>query len=153
MNCSKCGAQFEGKFCPECGAAAAAEAGSQSEQPPSQAQPPQQAAAGSGLEENVASTLCYVFIGAIIFLVLEPYNKNKNIRFHAFQAIFTFLGLIAISFGLMIMSAILPWWMTAPVWMVYQLGTFVLWIFLLVKTYQNQKIVLPVVGPLAEKQA
>jgi len=27
-------------------------------------------------------------IPAIIFLVMEPYNKNKFVRFHAFQSLF-----------------------------------------------------------------
>jgi uncharacterized membrane protein len=29
----------------------------------------------------------------------------------------------------------------------------VLWIFMLYKAYNNEKVVLPVIGPLAEKQA
>ncbi len=47
-------------------------------------------ATSSGLQENVAAALCYAlgFITGILFLVLEPYNKNRNIRFHAFQSIF-----------------------------------------------------------------
>jgi uncharacterized membrane protein len=33
------------------------------------------------------------------------------------------------------------------------LGFFILWIFLIVKAYQGQKLVLPIIGQLAEKQA
>jgi uncharacterized membrane protein len=33
------------------------------------------------------------------------------------------------------------------------LGLFVLWIFLVVKAYQRDRLVLPIIGPLAEKQA
>jgi len=33
------------------------------------------------------------------------------------------------------------------------LAGFILWIFLLISAYQGKKIVLPLVGPLAEQQA
>jgi uncharacterized membrane protein len=33
------------------------------------------------------------------------------------------------------------------------LGFFVLWLVLIIKAYQDQKLVLPIIGPLAEKQA
>ena len=33
------------------------------------------------------------------------------------------------------------------------LGFFILWLILIIKAYQDQKLVLPVIGPLAEKQA
>ena len=42
-----------------------------------------------GLTDNVAGALAYVtIIPAIVFLVLEPYKKNRFIRFHSFQCIF-----------------------------------------------------------------
>ncbi len=45
--------------------------------------------------------LAYVtIIPAIIFLVLEPYNKNRFIRFHSFQSIFFCVALIALSVAL-----------------------------------------------------
>ena len=33
------------------------------------------------------------------------------------------------------------------------LAFFVLWLIVIIKTYQDQKLVLPIIGPLAEKQA
>jgi len=156
--CSNCGAEVDGKFCPKCGTpvAAAAENAAQGQAQPAAEQPapaaqPQPAAAG-GMEDNVAGTLCYVlgFITGIIFLILEPYNKNKLIRFHAFQSIFFSVGLFVLSIAV---SIILPWTMSLIVSPLISLGGFVLWIFLLIKTYQNQKLVLPVIGPMAEKQA
>jgi uncharacterized membrane protein len=33
------------------------------------------------------------------------------------------------------------------------LGGFILWLYMMFKTYNSEKIVLPVVGPIAEKQA
>ncbi len=67
--------------------------------------------ASSGLQRNVAGMLCYILglITGIIFLVIDPYNKDKFVRFHAFQAIFFHVGMIAIGLVLGILDSILPW--------------------------------------------
>ena len=45
--------------------------------------------ASAGLTDNVAGALAYVtIIPAIVFLILEPYNRKRSIRFHSFQCIF-----------------------------------------------------------------
>jgi len=155
--CSGCGTQFEGKFCPQCGApapeAAAGGEGQQAQQQQASQTPPGAApAAAGGMSENVAATLCYVlgFITGIIFLILEPYNRNKIVRFHAFQSIFLSVGLIALN---IVLNIILPFVATLVISPLISLGAFILWIFLLIKTYQGHKIVLPLIGPIAEKQA
>src|SRR5512135_3296483 len=86
--CSSCGAEVPGNaaFCAKCGkpigaAPAAGGAGPSASAPPA-------AGTGAGLQDNVAGLLCYFLIPAIIFLVMEPYNRNRFIRFHAFQGIF-----------------------------------------------------------------
>src|SRR5690242_13181818 len=89
--CGSCGAPMEGRFCAKCGAmagSAAPASGPSLAGPGAGAQPA--AAPAAGIGENGASALCYVlgFITGIIFLVLDPYNKNRNVRFHAFQSIF-----------------------------------------------------------------
>jgi len=145
--CGNCGSQADGAFCPKCGAAINASGGAG-------AAAPVAATTAEGLTDNVASALCYVLglITGILFLVLAPYSQNRNIRFHAFQAIFlhvaaivvwiVFLIIAAVSGGLLIFVSPLIW-----------LGFFVLWIVMIIKAYQGQKLVLPVIGPLAEKQA
>lgn len=157
MYCSNCGSQFEGKFCPDCGTAAPAGDGSQQagEAPPAsqepQAQQPPPAAAG-GMTDNVAATLCYVlgFVTGIVFLILEPYNRNKEVRFHAFQSIILSVVWIVFSIAL---NIILPWQVSLMLGPLISLAGFILWVFLLIKTYQGSKVVLPVIGPMAEKQA
>jgi uncharacterized membrane protein len=103
------------------------------------------------LPENTAAALCYLLglVTGIIFLVLEPYSKNKLIRFHAFQSIFMHVAVIIVWVAF---RTILPWSMWWLVTLV-DLGFFVLWIFMLLQTYQGKKIVLPVIGDLAAKQA
>lgn len=127
---------------------------------------PQQPAAApsSGLQQNVAAALCYLLgvVTGIIFLVLEPYNKDRLIRFHAFQAIFFWVAVIVLSIGLSIVFVILGFIPVVGaiiglvgilVWMVMCFGIFGLWIYLMYKAYNNQRVVLPIIGPLAEKQA
>jgi uncharacterized membrane protein len=45
------------------------------------------------------------------------------------------------------------WFLISLVNWVVMLGIFILWVLLMVKAYQNQKLVLPIIGQLAEKQA
>jgi uncharacterized membrane protein len=109
----------------------------------------------------MACALCYLLgvLTGVLFLVLEPYNKNRNIRFHAFQAIFVWLAMIAAGIvvavvGQLIMFVpILGWAVYLLLWGAYTLGVFGLWLALMYKAYNNETWVLPVIGPLAQKQA
>lgn len=107
------------------------------------------APAASGLTDNIAGMLAYVtIIPAIVFLLMEPYNRNRFIRFHSFQCIFLFVALVAIHLVLMIIPFI--GWVIS---LLVDLGALVLWIVLLLKAYQGQKFKVPVIGDMAEKQA
>src|SRR6202035_4773217 len=113
--CSNCGAEVQGRFCAKCGTPASAPAATASSGPPPEAQgaytapppppppssplpPPAAAPQAAGLDENIACALCYLIglLTGVLFLVLEPYNKNRLIRFHAFQSIFLNIAWIAI---------------------------------------------------------
>jgi uncharacterized membrane protein len=113
------------------------------------------AAAAGGLTDNVAGMLAYVtFIPAIIFLVIEPYNKSRFIRFHSFQSIFLAVAMIAISIALSVFSFIpVLGLMLLPLHFLIWLGVFALWIVLLIKANSGQMWKLPVIGDMAEKQA
>lgn len=168
--CKNCGAPVEGQFCAKCGTPAAAPAAGAAPAPPP-AQPYAQAAAtpaaqptpaAGGLTDNLAGLLCYVlgFITGVLFLVLEPYNRNKFIRFHAFQSLFLSLAWIAAWIVLSIIGGILMaalpfsmWWLWSIVNMVIVLAFLAVWVFLMIKAYQGQRFKLPVIGDLAEKQA
>ncbi|HWY53726.1 MAG TPA: DUF4870 domain-containing protein [Terriglobales bacterium] len=143
--CTVCGAQTPdgATVCPACSRTGA----------PAAARPV--AAVGGGLTDNVAGMLAYVtFIPAIIFLVMEPYNKSRFVRFHAFQSIFLTVALIAISIALSVLSFIpVIGLMLLPVHLLIWLGMFALWIVLLLKANQGQMWKLPVIGDMAEKQA
>lgn len=154
--CANCGSPVEGRFCAKCGAAQAAAAAPAGTPLPATAAPMAQSAP---LAENVASALCYALtvITGVLFLVLEPYNKNRNIRFHAFQAIFLFIAAlvfrIALGFLFAALWSVSGFFLVTAISMLFGLACLILWLYMLVSTYQGKKVVLPVIGPLAEKQA
>src|SRR5271163_219623 len=142
--CTVCGAQTAdgSTICPACSRKAAPAA-----------QPA--AATGSGLTDNVAGMLAYItIIPAIIFLVVEPYNKSRFIRFHAFQCIFFAIAWTALWVVLSFIVHI-PFlgWLTILIWPLIGLAGLVIWVVLLLKANQGQMWKLPVIGDMAEKQA
>jgi uncharacterized membrane protein len=112
------------------------------------------------MEENIAGMLAYfTIIPAIIFLLIEPYNRNRFVRFHCFQCIFAAVAIIVIDIALWILSLILH---VVPVlgllvislmWPIWGLAILALWLLLVFKAYQHQIFKLPVIGDMAEKQA
>ena len=112
------------------------------------------AANAAGLTDNVAGALCYALglVTGILFLVLAPYNQNRNIRFHAFQSIFLHVAAIVVWIAMLFVSAISGGMLIFVMPLIW-LAFFVLWLVVMIKTYQDQKLVLPIIGPLAEKQA
>ena len=162
--CASCGAEVQGKFCAKCGAPSAAPPGAAAGTagPPPPAAPYTPApAASAGLEENVAAALCYLLgvLTGVLFLVIEPYSRNRVIRFHAFQSIFTWLAAIVVGMVLSMVSYVfvavpfIGWLIYILLWTAFSLGTLALWLFLMYKAYNKERFVLPVIGPWAEKQA
>ena len=143
--CQNCGSSVEGKFCAKCGAPQAQDTG------PQTAPPPISPGGSSGLADNIAGALCYVPIVAIIFLLVEPYSRNKLIRFHAFQSLFLLAAMIVTNIAITAVFEI--FWSFWGLFGLVRLAFFAIWVFLIIKTYQGEKMVRPVIGPLAEKQA
>lgn len=108
-----------------------------------------------GLTENVAGALAYVtIIPAIIFLVVDPYNKNSFVRFHSFQSIFLHIASLVCWVALGIFGHIpLLGWLGLLLWPLVGLGFFIVWLVVLFKAYQGQRYKLPVIGDIAEQQA
>ena len=140
--CAACGGQMadNATACPACGKPAGQSAGGGAAAAP--------AAAGGGLADNVAGGLAYItIIPAIIFLVVEPYSKNKFVKFHAFQC----LGLAVLSIALWIVNVVpIIGWILG---LVGHLAVFVIWVICVIKAFQGGKFKIPVIGDFAEKQA
>ncbi|HEY3132201.1 MAG TPA: zinc-ribbon domain-containing protein [Acidobacteriota bacterium] len=168
--CVQCGASLEesANFCPSCGTRVASDSAPSGANPASaaggtvQESAPTTNAPSADLQRNVAGLLCYIllFISGILFLLIEPYNKDKFVRFHAFQSIFFFIawvviGVLANVVGL-IVTAILPGpldFLSVIFQSLVTLGLLFLWIFLMYKAYSDEMYRLPVIGDFAAKQA
>src|SRR6056297_1288558 len=87
----------------------------------------------TGLKENEAGALAYVFgwITGLIFFLLE--KKSEKVKFHALQAIMFSVALMVIG------------WIPVIGWFISIAGL-VIGIFLIVKAYQGKKYKLPVIG-------
>lgn len=143
--CPTCGTQIpEGAVCPKCASVQAAGTPAAAGTPPD-----------SGLTDNVAGALAYVtIIPAIVFLILEPFNKKRFVRFHSWQCIAFAVAWTVLWIALGIIGHIpVLGWATVLLWPLISLAGLILWIILVLKAYQGQMFKLPVVGDFAEKQA
>lgn len=109
----------------------------------------------SGLSDNGAGALAYItIIPAIIFLVMPPYNKSSNVRFHAWQSIFLTVAWIALFIVLAILARIpLFGLIMFPIMLVLDLGMFILWLIVVLKAVNGARFKIPIIGALAESQA
>jgi len=110
------------------------------------------------MTENTAGTLAYVTaIPAIIFLIMEPYSRNRFVRFHAWQCIFVCGTMILTHIALGFLAALVggPFLvlLTIPLHVLVSAAACVALIFLAIKANRGQTYKLPVLGDLAEKQA
>ena len=119
----------------------------------------------TGLDENVAAVLSYVFnwVSGLVFFLIE--KESRLVRFHAMQslilAVVFFVGMIALYIVWAILAIItsqISGLLATLVGIVVGLLIFVFfiaavigWILGMVKAYQGQFFKLPVIGNLAEK--
>jgi uncharacterized membrane protein len=151
--CTNCGTQMDGQFCPKCGAQAGAAL--------PLGGPVAAGRVETGLGVNGASALCYLFgfVTGIVFLLLAPYNREAKVRFHAYQSIFLSASVAVLHIGISMMSLLLQV-ISFPLGVLFgllhaavSLGFFLVWLYMMLKSYQGEKVMLPVIGELAERQA
>ena len=127
--------------------------------------PVQTTKSSTGLDENVAALLSYVFgwVSGLIFFLIE--KDSRLVRFHAMQSILfnVLIAVVAIvlwivMFVLFLVSTQLPGvvgtlisLIATLVWLVFSVGLLIAWIMCLVKAFQSQYFKLPVIGNFAEK--
>jgi uncharacterized membrane protein len=166
MQCPACHNEVspQSTFCNHCGAplgaaASPAGAGPATPPPPTYAVQPVAAPATAGLSDNAAGAIAYLtIIPAIIFLVIEPYNKIPFVRFHSWQSIGLCVASVALQVIVTIMDTmthVIPGMVLlfSLFHLVIGLGIFILWLIAIVKASQGQWYKLPIIGDFAEKQA
>jgi uncharacterized membrane protein len=127
--------------------------------------PVQTAKSSTGLDENVAALLSYLFgwVSGLIFFLLE--KDSRLVRFHAMQSILLNAVGAVVGFVLWIATFILAiigsmladslggliWILAMLLFSAFGIALFVAAILCLVKAYQGQYFKLPVIGNFAEK--
>jgi len=109
----------------------------------------------------MAGALAYSLgvITGILFLVLEPYRRDRFVRFHAVQSILYFVFAIAFSVAWSILVGILmhiSGWIFViafPIRLIISLAMFGLWLFLMYQAYGQKEFRIPILGAIASKQA
>jgi uncharacterized membrane protein len=111
-------------------------------------------------KDILLGALAYItFIPAVVFVLIEPFKRNRFVRFHSFQSIFLTAATIALAITIRILYSVLaliPAIGFLLAWLVSALallGLVILWLVLVVKALQGTTFKLPVVGDLAESLA
>jgi uncharacterized membrane protein len=109
-------------------------------------------------KDNLAAAAAYItFFPAIFFVSVEPFKRNRFVRFHSFQSIFFAVATIAAAIAMRLLYSLLSLipvlgyllaWLASAVLL---LGWVILWLVLLVKALQGETLKLPWIGSLAEK--
>jgi uncharacterized membrane protein len=120
---------------------------------------PNTTAANSGLSDNAAGAIAYLtIIPAIVFLVVEPFNKKSFVRFHSFQFIFLCVAAVVLDIAFGILLTIVTMMMPLAffgvfLWPLVNLFWLAVVVICIVNAYQGKRFKLPIIGNLAEKQA
>jgi uncharacterized membrane protein len=111
----------------------------------------------NGISPRAASLLCYIpilgWIVSIVVLASSRFRSNTRVRFHAFQGLYLFVAWLLVD------------WVIAPAFSMAFWGPpfhsalpnllkaviFGTWIFMIIKTSQDEMYKLPILGDLAEK--
>jgi len=171
ISCPQCNAEMPDKvaFCPGCGRrmwVPGGDANKPAKSPPAPTMPVVSIPAGStpaaGVpvqsKDRLTAALAYItFIPAVVLVLIEPFKRNRFVRFHSFQSIFLAVATILAAVVMRILYSalahipvlgfLLAWLVTA----VAVLGCVILWLVLLVKALQGETFRLPWIGSLAEK--
>ncbi len=119
----------------------------------------------TGLDENIAALLSYVFgwVSGLIFFLIE--KDSRLVRFHAMQSLLLNGVALVIGIALWVIWIVLAIIATqisgllstlvslvlGLLLMVFSIGVFIGAILCLIKAYQGQYFKLPVIGNFAEK--
>lgn len=106
-----------------------------------------------GLDGRRASIFCYVpfvgFIAAIIVLASSRFRDDRDVRFHGFQGLYLFVLWLFVDWVFGPLTGHSD--STRALGHLMKFAVIGAWIFMIVKTSQNELFRLPLIGDLAEK--
>ena len=106
------------------------------------------------LSDRLVGALAYLtFVPAVFFIFLKQYQQRKFVRFHAFQSVFFWAGVVALVLvGLLVsrLGWLFVWLLVGALVMT---ALFFVWVVLSVKALQGEWFELPWLGALAEQRA
>ena len=146
--CNSCSAEMPERaaFCPGCGRSMSAV--------------PRAEGKVGVFPENIAGALAYFsFVPAIVFLLLDPYRKNKFVRFHAVQCLAVWLAGLVAALALRILGMavflipILGPLLVVIVDVAVILAALLLWLVLIIKALQGEMFGLPWLGTVAHQHS
>jgi len=119
----------------------------------------------TGLDENIAALLSYVFgwVSGLIFFLIE--KDSRLVRFHAMQSLLFNILIAVVSVVLWVLLVVLLLigsqisgvistlvsLVGTLVWIALVVGILIAWILCLVKAFNSQYYKLPIIGNFAEK--
>jgi uncharacterized membrane protein len=127
--------------------------------------PVQTGKSSTGLEENIAALLSYVFgwLSGLIFFLIE--KDSRLVRFHAMQSIL--LNVLSAIVAFVVWIVVFIFWIIAAqlsdvlgmvvgliatlLWIAFFIAVLVAWVMCLIKAFQGQYFKLPIIGNFAEK--
>ena len=109
-------------------------------------------ASKTGNESNLWAAIAYVLqilgpLGILAAIIIYFQSKDSFVRFSALQAVLFDIAVFAVALVLMfslVGAILLP---------VLYLAALVAWLFLVFKAWNGEKVLLPVIGGLAQKNA
>lgn len=109
------------------------------------------------LPRNLAGALAYLtLIPALVFLFVEPYRRDRFVRFHSLQCIGLWLALLVIAAALWVAGSVLGIIPVLPMLLLsglIGLAAVITWLVLVVKALLGEFFKLPLLGELAEQQS
>jgi len=127
--------------------------------------PGQTGKSSTGLDENIAALLAYIFgwLSGLVFFLIE--KDSKLVRFHAMQSILFSIAMVVLGVALWVIAFLfyvfaamlsdifvsLTGLLALLIWMIFAVALLIGWILCLVRAYQGQFFKLPVIGNMAEK--
>ena len=111
-----------------------------------------------GVSPRTASLLCYIpivgWVVSIVVLASARFREDAKTRFHAFQGLYLFVTWLIVDWVLSpLLSFPQDWgpsfYKIIPV--LLKVAVFGAWVFMIIKTAQDEMYKLPILGELAEK--